>query len=155
MCIYVQYNIYVWLDSRPGGIAVCIHRRQRTEAKPVVSRRKILESLEEDDDADDCEDVAEDHPSLRLQREDSYEGGVDDDRVFFSLSSASEEEVSESGSFCGGGDGGEERFSRCFLLRSLADGTASQSRWALTPPPSPTPPRFTYTHSPKYRNATA
>jgi hypothetical protein len=109
----------------------------KSEAKPVVSRRKILESLEEGD-AEDDEDEEQRTTKSSENSYDDEDGNDDDDRVFFSSSG---DELSESGSFAGGG--GEERFSRSFFLRSLPDGAGSQSRWAiwaLTPPPSPFPP---------------
>ena len=103
----------------------------RSEAKPApVSRRKILESLEEDNGDDDPDSYGATEQASPMRRADSYEVG--DDGVF-SSSSSGDETTSESGSFSGSSSE-EQRFSRCFLLRSLADET--QSRWLLTPPPT-------------------
>jgi hypothetical protein len=95
---------------------------------PPVSRRKILESLEEDTRDEEEEEEETVIPQARpMRHEDSYDD-ILEDSVF---STSGDDTNSESDSIGGGsfGASSEERFSRCFLLRSLADGADSQSRW--------------------------
>jgi hypothetical protein len=135
---YVLCGIIIVENLQWAVFALCRVHIWKSEAKPVVSRRKILESLEEGD-AEDDEDEEQRTTKSSENSYDDEDGNDDDDRVFFSSSG---DELSESGSFAEGGGGGEERFSRSFFLRSLPDGAGSQSRlaqWALTPPPPPPP----------------